>query len=281
MAHAGSAWRGWFPVRGELTSGMPDRKEGHLRRARAPGRPPAGARRHAAARRQPVPARRARAGDPRLARRTAPGGRRADAAIAVGLGLPAGWFEQHLTGDPTVLFRIFHYPALPDNAIADEWGVGEHTDYGLLTLLAQDAARRAPGAHAVGRLDRGAGRAGRAGVQHRRHARQAHRGPLPVDAAPGAQRQRARPAVVPVLLRPVVGRRGRRRSPSTAHRPPTTPTAAGTARASTPGPAATATTSSAKVAKVFPDLFERVESPSVTGRPDGIGRPDPSGRRRG
>jgi isopenicillin N synthase-like dioxygenase len=37
-----------------------------------------------------------------------------------------------------VLFRVFHYPALADNADADEWGVGEHTDYGLLTLLAQD-----------------------------------------------------------------------------------------------------------------------------------------------
>ena len=36
--------------------------------------------------------------------------------IAIALGLPPGWFEQHLTGDPTVLFRIFHYPALPDNA---------------------------------------------------------------------------------------------------------------------------------------------------------------------
>src|ERR1700688_3446800 len=28
MAHGGSAWRGYFPVDGELTSGGPDRKEG-------------------------------------------------------------------------------------------------------------------------------------------------------------------------------------------------------------------------------------------------------------
>ena len=28
MANSGSAWRGWFPVGGELTSGVPDRKEG-------------------------------------------------------------------------------------------------------------------------------------------------------------------------------------------------------------------------------------------------------------
>src|SRR5690606_36587931 len=28
MEHGGSAWRGWFPVGGELTSGIPDVKEG-------------------------------------------------------------------------------------------------------------------------------------------------------------------------------------------------------------------------------------------------------------
>ena len=28
MAHGGRAWRGWFPLGGELTSGIPDRKEG-------------------------------------------------------------------------------------------------------------------------------------------------------------------------------------------------------------------------------------------------------------
>ena len=28
MAQGGRAWRGWFPVGGELTSGVPDRKEG-------------------------------------------------------------------------------------------------------------------------------------------------------------------------------------------------------------------------------------------------------------
>jgi isopenicillin N synthase-like dioxygenase len=60
--------------------------------------------------------------------------------IALGLGLAPDWFERHITADPTVLFRIFHYPALDDNADAPEWGVGEHTDYGLLTLLAQDAS---------------------------------------------------------------------------------------------------------------------------------------------
>jgi isopenicillin N synthase-like dioxygenase len=138
MANAGPAWRGWFPVRGELTSGLPDRKEGlYVGLEHPPDHP------------------RVLQGTPlHGANLFPPGGLRsvvldwldalrpvADAlmrGIAVGLGLPAEWFEQHLTGDPTVLFRIFHYPALADNGEAEEWGVGEHTDYGLLTLLAQD-----------------------------------------------------------------------------------------------------------------------------------------------
>jgi isopenicillin N synthase-like dioxygenase len=60
--------------------------------------------------------------------------------IALALGLEAGWFADHLTGDPLVLFRIFHYPPSPAVATPDEWGVGEHTDYGLLTIVGQDDA---------------------------------------------------------------------------------------------------------------------------------------------
>ncbi|NLA35309.1 MAG: isopenicillin N synthase family oxygenase, partial [Actinobacteria bacterium] len=43
-----------------------------------------------------------------------------------------------LVVEPTVLFRVFAYPPHPTEH-PERWGVGEHTDYGLLTLLAQDA----------------------------------------------------------------------------------------------------------------------------------------------
>jgi isopenicillin N synthase-like dioxygenase len=56
--------------------------------------------------------------------------------VAVSLDLDADYFAAGYTADPTVLFRIFHYPPAPPES--DDWGVGEHTDYGLLTLLAQD-----------------------------------------------------------------------------------------------------------------------------------------------
>jgi isopenicillin N synthase-like dioxygenase len=58
------------------------------------------------------------------------------AGIALSLGLDAGYFNSRYTSRPTLLFRIFHYP--PSAANDARWGVGEHTDYGLLTLLAQD-----------------------------------------------------------------------------------------------------------------------------------------------
>jgi len=58
--------------------------------------------------------------------------------IALALGLDAGYFEQTYTAEPTILFRIFHYPANRSES-EERWGVGEHTDYGFLTLLAQDA----------------------------------------------------------------------------------------------------------------------------------------------
>jgi isopenicillin N synthase-like dioxygenase len=61
--------------------------------------------------------------------------------IALSLGLEEGYFATRYTGDPTVLFRIFSYPPEPVGpGDQPEWGVGEHTDYGLLTILRQDDA---------------------------------------------------------------------------------------------------------------------------------------------
>jgi isopenicillin N synthase-like dioxygenase len=60
------------------------------------------------------------------------------AGIALALGLEADWFARYLTADPTVLFRIFQYPASAVPEDQDGWGVAEHTDYGLLTILRQD-----------------------------------------------------------------------------------------------------------------------------------------------
>lgn len=139
MARGGRAWRGFFPVGGELTSGRPDIKEGlYFGTELAADHP------------------RVRAGWPlhgpnlwpsripemktavldymEAASRAAHG---IMEGVALSLGLEARYFADHYTADPTVLFRIFHYP-VPEDPHSADWGVGEHTDYGLLTLLAQD-----------------------------------------------------------------------------------------------------------------------------------------------
>jgi isopenicillin N synthase-like dioxygenase len=138
MARAGAAWRGWFPVGGELTSGRPDRKEGiYFGAELGPDHPRvrAGTPLHGANLFPAHPAE-LRAVVLEYMDEMARVAHAVLAAMAVGLGLDAGWFDTNLTSDPTVLFRIFHYPpTTPEEAT---WGVGEHTDYGLLTILRQD-----------------------------------------------------------------------------------------------------------------------------------------------
>lgn len=130
MAHAERAWRGWFPLHGELTSGVPDHKEGFYVGRELPPDPrllhgpnlwPSAELRDAVTTWMEA----MEALGQRLLR-----------AVGTGLGLGPDWFAEHLTADPTVLFRIFRYPPIPEPA--EGWGVAEHTDYGLLTLLAQD-----------------------------------------------------------------------------------------------------------------------------------------------
>ena len=140
MVHGGPAWRGWFPLEGELTSGRPDAKEGcYFGAELGPDDPRvrAGTLLHGA---NLFPA---ELPDLRIAvlehlDAMTGLGHALMRGIALGLGLDADWFQRDLTADPLVLFRIFRYPPAPPGA--EQWGVAEHTDYGLLTMLLQDAA---------------------------------------------------------------------------------------------------------------------------------------------
>ena len=138
MAKGGRAWRGFFPVGGELTSGKPDIKEGLYfgeelgpedARVQA-GLPLHGANQFTAS----VPELRGLVLD--FMRAAEVSAQAILEGVALSLGLEADYFRRTYTAQPTMLFRIFHYPA---SDAAEGWGVGEHTDYGLLTLLAQDA----------------------------------------------------------------------------------------------------------------------------------------------
>jgi len=136
MSHGGRAWRGYFPVGGELTSGEPDQKEGlYFGTELAPDHPrvQAGLPLHGANLwPEPIPELRSLVLEYMMAATRA--AQTLLRGIALSLDLDLDYFITAYTREPTVLFRIFHYPSTTETG----WGVGEHTDYGLLTLLAQD-----------------------------------------------------------------------------------------------------------------------------------------------
>ena len=145
MERGGRAWRGYFPVGAELTLGQPDQKEGLYFGEELEDEHP-----------------RVKAGVPLHGRNLFPDilgfretvldymdamtrlGHALMQAIALGLGLDATYFRERYTDKPLILFRIFHYPAFGnpvasnDGTAESRWSVGEHTDYGLLTILRQD-----------------------------------------------------------------------------------------------------------------------------------------------
>jgi isopenicillin N synthase-like dioxygenase len=140
MERGGRAWRGWFPVGGELTSGVPDRKEGIYFGAELGDDDPRVRAALPLHGHNLFPRRPAALRDVVLeyvAALTALG-QDVMRGVALGLGLDREWFARELTRDPVVLFRIFHYPPATAPEDATRWGVGEHTDYGLLTMLQQD-----------------------------------------------------------------------------------------------------------------------------------------------
>ncbi|MDB5907131.1 MAG: 2OG-Fe(II) oxygenase [Massilia sp.] len=140
MALGGKAWRGYFAAGDELTSNRPDWKEGLYLGSELDRNDPrviAGTPLHGPNLFPALPGFR----DTVLAYLDALAGvaHRVMEGIALSLGLPADYFTVRYTADPLVLFRIFNYPSRPAPADMDvRWGVGEHTDYGLLTILAQD-----------------------------------------------------------------------------------------------------------------------------------------------
>ena len=137
MARAGQRWRGYFSVGEELTSGVVDQKEGLY-----------------FARESPLDTRPLHGANLFPAKGDAPGLRLAVLsymealealssallqAIGVSIGLPDDHFRAAFS-EPTTLFRIFHYPPHDNRWGQMSMGVGEHTDYGYLTILKQDAS---------------------------------------------------------------------------------------------------------------------------------------------
>lgn len=57
--------------------------------------------------------------------------------LALALGLPERYLDPHFAR-PTSWLRLLHYPPQPADTPADQYGAAPHTDYGFITILAQD-----------------------------------------------------------------------------------------------------------------------------------------------
>jgi len=141
MKKGGSAWRGFFPVGGELTSGKPDIKEGIYFGAELPPTHPLAQAKIPLHGANLFPERPLGFRETVLeyldAMKTL--GEVLMRGISLSLDKNENFFHDEFMNDPLMLFRIFNYPppaSLPFGP--DSWGVGEHTDYGLLTILKQD-----------------------------------------------------------------------------------------------------------------------------------------------
>jgi isopenicillin N synthase-like dioxygenase len=146
MSKGGRAWRGYFPVGNELTSGKPDQKEGVYFGSELPEDHPdvlVGKPLHGGNLFPDVPGFRETVLD--YINSLTQLGHALMRGFALGLSLDENYFHDRYTADPLILFRIFNYPHQatrpPDTSHSETlWGVGEHTDYGLLTILRQDDA---------------------------------------------------------------------------------------------------------------------------------------------
>ena len=140
MALGGRAWRGYFPVGDELTSGRPDLKEGLYFGSELDDTDP-----------------RVQSDTPLHGANLFPDnlpefkdiilsymealtqvGHCLMQGLSLSLGLEKSFFSSNYTYDPLTLFRIFHYPPGNESRENTQWGAGEHTDYGVLTILKQD-----------------------------------------------------------------------------------------------------------------------------------------------
>jgi len=142
MKYAGKAFRGYFNLGGELTSNKPDWKEGLYFGAEIPKDHPDNSKPMHGQNLWP-------ANMPELEKvvlgymeALTKLGHLLMEAIGRSLGLSSSFFREKFTSEPFIPFRLFYYPADKTGVHEDgtvRWGVGKHTDYGVLTILAQDS----------------------------------------------------------------------------------------------------------------------------------------------
>ena len=137
MEKGGASWRGYFPFKGELTSGIPDLKEGlYFGIEHGESHPEVIKNTPMHGPNQWPEIDEMKPTVTAYLEYMANLGNRIMRLVALGLGLEREYFSIRYGADPTMLFRIFNYPY--QEGREGDWGVQEHSDMGFLTILLQD-----------------------------------------------------------------------------------------------------------------------------------------------
>lgn len=139
VQRGGPAWRGYMPHGGEYTHGHVDHKEGLYLGPELPADDPrvlAGLPLHGPNQFPDLDVPELRDVVLCYLKEVERLGHRLLELISLSLGLDPQYIRREYTQHPVLLFRLFNYPAQPEQR---GWGIGEHTDYGLLTILKQEA----------------------------------------------------------------------------------------------------------------------------------------------
>ena len=154
MELSGRAWRGYFPVGNELTSGVPDAKEGIYFGSELPMDHPqvvAGIPTHGCNLFPAISEFRETVLDYLDAMTNL--GHSLMQGVALSLGLDSEYFRTHYTADPTILFRIFHYPPSEKQESTETWGSGRTHRLRIVDNFTARQSRRTASEIGV-RLDR-------------------------------------------------------------------------------------------------------------------------------
>lgn len=133
MLQGGKAWRGYFSVSEEYTSGVPDEKEGIYFGRELPNSDP---RPLHGANLWPSEPEELRVVIQEYMQHMERLGQEILQYIIESIGISHAEFLTNLK-DPFISFQVFNYPAHDPNLVG-LLGVGEHTDYGYITILHQD-----------------------------------------------------------------------------------------------------------------------------------------------
>lgn len=146
VKNGGIAWRGWMPFGGENTHGKLDEKEGlylgpeHLESDPHMGTPLYGKNLFPD---EVLPKFRQTSLD--YITEVEKLGHRLMELTSLGLGLDDQFIRKNYTYDSLSIVRMFSYPYSSSSSLVPtvesngKWGIGEHSDYGLLTMLTTDS----------------------------------------------------------------------------------------------------------------------------------------------